>query len=193
MPRHLFNERKAAQAAAWLLFRAGGAMPLLKLMKLMYLAERRSLEVHNEPLIGDRLVSMAHGPVLSRTYNHMNGAMPSGAGGWESWIADRSDHVLALRDPARLQSPETQLLALSDSDAETLDDIWGCFGDLDQWQLVEYTHTHCPEWRDPGESMIPIEMRDLFLAFGRDDETARAVAALQEEHNAVNAAFSREA
>ena len=101
--------------------------------------------------------------------------------------------MLALRDPAGLQSPDTQLLALSDSDAETLDEIWGRFGDLDQWQLMEYTHTHCPEWRDPGESMIPIEMRDLFLAFGRDDETARAVAALQEEHNAVNAAFSREA
>ena len=190
MSRHLFNERKAAQAAAWLLFRAGGAMPLLKLMKLMYLAERRSLELHNEPLIGDRLVSMEHGPVLSRTYNHMNGAMPSAEGGWESWIADRAGHVLALRDPARLQSPETQLLALSDSDAETLDEIWGRFGDLDQWQLVEYTHAHCPEWRDPGESMIPIEMRDLFLAFGLDDETACAAAARQEEHNAINAAFS---
>ena len=193
MSRHLFNERKAAQAAAWLLFRAGGAMRLLKLMKLMYLAERRSLEVHNEPLIGDRLVSMEHGPVLSRTYNHMNGAMPSAEGGWESWIADRSGHVLALRDPARLQSPETQLLALSDSDAETLDEIWSRFGALDQWQLVEHTHTHCPEWQDPGESMIPIEMHDLFLAFGMDDETARAAAARQEEHNAINAVFSREA
>lgn len=150
MSRHLFNERKAAQAAAWLLFRAGGAMPLLKLMKLMYLAERRSLELHSEPLIGDRLVSMQHGPVLSRIYNHVNGAMPSAEGGWESWIADRSDHMLALRDPARLLSPETQLLALSDSDAEILDEIWEQFGHLDQWQLVEYTHANCPEWRDPG-------------------------------------------
>lgn len=62
-----------------------------------------------------------------------------------------------------------------------------------QWQLVEYAHAHCPEWRDPGESMIPIEMRDLFLAFGLDDETARAAAALQEERNAINAAFSSKA
>ena len=106
MPRHLFNERKAAQAAAWLLFRAGGTMPLLKLMKLLYLAERRSLELHAEPLIGDRLVSMQHGPVLSRTYNHMNGAVVSNGDGWECWVADRTGHMLALRNPAELQSPE---------------------------------------------------------------------------------------
>ena len=41
--------------------------------------------------------------------------------------------------------------------------------------------------------MIPIEMRDLFLAFGLDDETARAAAALQEVRNALNAAFSSKA
>ena len=190
MSRHLFNERKAAQTAAWLLFRAGGTMPLLKLMKLMYLAERRALELHGEPLIGDRLVSMQHGPVLSRTYNHINGALLSAEDGWESWIADRSGHMLALRDPARLQSPETQLLALSDSDAEILDEMWEQFGHLDHRQLVEYTHANCPERRDPGESMIPIDMRDLFLAFGLDNETASAAAARQEEHNAINAAFA---
>ncbi len=39
----MFNERKAAQAAAYLLHKAGGKLPLLKLMKLMYLAERLSL------------------------------------------------------------------------------------------------------------------------------------------------------
>ena len=44
-----------------------------------------------------------------------------------------------------------------------------------------------------GGSMIPIEMRDLFLAFGLDNETASAAAARQEEHNANNAAFAREA
>ena len=59
-----------------------------------------------------------------------------------------------------------------------------------QWQLVEYAHAHCPEWRDPGASMIPIEMHDLSLAFGMDDETARAAAARQEERRAINAVFS---
>lgn len=38
--------------------------------------------------------------------------------------------------------------------------------------------------------MIPIEMHDLSLAFGMDDETARAAAARQEERRAINAVFS---
>ena len=40
----LFDERRAAQAAAFLLYRAKGRLPLIKLVKLMYLAERLSLE-----------------------------------------------------------------------------------------------------------------------------------------------------
>ena len=49
----LFNEKRAAQAAAFLLHRAGGRLPVLKLMKLMYLAERESLRLYGEPIIGD--------------------------------------------------------------------------------------------------------------------------------------------
>ena len=74
MAAALFNERRTAQVAAFLLHRAGGSLPLIKLMKLMYLAERLSLQRYGEPLTGDRLVSMGHGPVLSRTYDHINGA-----------------------------------------------------------------------------------------------------------------------
>jgi hypothetical protein len=40
----LFKEKVAAQVAAYFLFQARGRMPALKLMKLMYLAERRSFE-----------------------------------------------------------------------------------------------------------------------------------------------------
>ncbi|HTH08426.1 MAG TPA: Panacea domain-containing protein, partial [Acidovorax sp.] len=64
-----FNERKAAQAAACLLHKAGGSLSVLKLMKLMYLAERRSLKKYGDTITGDAFVSMPHGPVLSMTYN----------------------------------------------------------------------------------------------------------------------------
>jgi uncharacterized phage-associated protein len=79
MLKNLFNEKKAAQSAAYLLFRAGKPMSVLKLTKLLYLAERRSFEKYGEPMIGDNPVSMPHGPVLSTTYDHMNGALRSAA------------------------------------------------------------------------------------------------------------------
>ena len=49
----LFQEPKAAQAAAFMLYKANGKLEVLKLMKLMYLAERESFARFGEGLTGD--------------------------------------------------------------------------------------------------------------------------------------------
>lgn len=163
----LFNEKKASQAAAYFLYRSGPAMqmPVLKLMKLLYLAERLSFQRYCEPMIGDRLVSMPHGPVLSVTYNHMNGELDSVDGGWDSWISARDqDYEVAIKNPEQLRSPTDDLLELSDSDVEILNDVWADFGRMTKYQIRDWTHNHCPEWKDPKGSMIPMTFGDLFLA-----------------------------
>jgi len=187
MLKHLFNEKKAAQAAAYFLFRAGKPLSVLKLMKLLYLAERRSFEKHSAPMIGDRLVSMDHGPVLSRVYNHMNGEAASLDKGWEYWISDRAGHDLALRRPVR--SPEKELLELSDADQEILEEIWKKFGRMDQWRLRDYTHRHCPEWTDPEGSMIPMEPKAFLAALKFTPRQIRATLERLREEDGINAAF----
>lgn len=190
MSTTLFNERRAAQAAAFLLHQAGGTLPLIKLIKLLYLAERLSLNRYGEPLTGDRLVAMAHGPVLSQTYNHINGAVPSTEGGWDSWISDRAGHVVALRDPSMVRSAEQDLMALSDSDIEVLGETWGEFGHWDRWALVNYTHDHCPEWQDPNGSSNPITYRRLFTALGYPPEQVETLASRLADQEQLNAAFA---
>lgn len=171
-----FDEIKAAHAAAFLLFRAGGSLPLIKLLKLLYLAERLSLQRYGEPLTGDRLVAMPNGPVLSMTYDHMNGALPSREGGWESWIADRAGHVVGLRDASKLRAPELDLPRLSDSDLEVLGEVWDKFGHWDRWDLVAYTHSEaCPEWQDPDGSSHPIGYELLFSKLGYSPAQAAAM------------------
>jgi uncharacterized phage-associated protein len=169
-----FDERRAAEAAAFLLHRAGGQLPLIKLMKLMYLAERESLRAYGEPLTGDRLVSMDHGPVLSTTLNHMNGSVRQTNGYWERWISDRANNDVALRDHSMIRSPEDDLLGLSDSDLEILARIWAEFGHYDRWDLVEYTHT-LPEWKNPHGSSLPIDYDELLEALGLSREAAEAL------------------
>ena len=187
----LFNERKASQAAAYFLYRSGPAMQMsvLKLMKLLYLAERRSFERYCEPMIGDRLVSMPQGPVLSNTYNHMNGELDSVAGGWDSWIGDREGHDLALKNPDQLISPEESLLELSDSDLEILNEIWNDFGHMSKYQIRDYTHKHCPEWQDPRGSMIPMTFGDLFRALEFSSEKAEKCIHHLQSQMAINSAF----
>lgn len=186
----LFDERRAAQVAAFLLFRAGGRLPLIKLVKLMYLAERLSLKRYGEPLTGDHLVSMPNGPVLSMTYDHINGALPSVEGGWETWIADRGGHFVALRDESKIRSPEQDLLRLSDSDLEVLDETWQEFGHWDRWALVKYTHSEaCPEWEDPEGSSNPIYYSVLFRKLGYTDVQADSLTRRLTEQRLLNAAM----
>jgi uncharacterized phage-associated protein len=188
--QNMFNEKKAAQVAAFFLFRANGKMPVLKLMKLLYLAERASYEKYGEPIIGDKLVSMDHGPVLSRTYNHIQGASSSIEGGWDTWIGDRENHDVFLQDPSCIRSPEEDLLELSDADIELLEATWTEFGHLTKWQIRDYTHVKCPEWEDPKGSMIPMDLKRLFTALNYSSEQADELKARLETQDKINAAFS---
>ena len=189
MFKHLYNEKKAAQVAAFFLLSAQEAMPIVKLMKLLYLAERRSYEKYGQPMVGDRLVSMPYGPVLSQTLNHLNGMLPSCDGGWDSWMSDRTGHLIALAQqvpPASLDG----LLELCDADAEILTEIWDAFGHMTEWELRDYTHNHCSEWKDPDGSMIPIKYEDLFRALKLTSDQSREYLSRLKDQNNINAVFA---
>ncbi len=185
---NMFNEKKAAQSAAFFLFRANGKMPILKLMKLLYLAERASFKKFGEPIIGDKLVSMPHGPVLSLTYQHMSGDRPSVEGGWETWVSDRVQHDVSLQDPSSIRSTD-DLLELSDDDVAVLDETWAQFGHMNKWQIRDYTHTHCPEWKDPNGSMIPMDYEELFKALEFSDEQAKELSDRMQTVGSLQAAY----
>lgn len=188
MTTPLFDERKTAQAAAYLLHRAGGALELLKLMKLMYLAERTSLARFGEPITGDALFAMPHGPVLSTTLDFANGFEKSSKDGWDLWMADRAGRQISLRDPSALKNPEHDLLQLSTSDMDVLAEVWDEFGHLSAWQLRQYTHDHLPEWQDPDGGHIPISYKDLFQALGFEPAQVEAMAGhLRDQEKIVSA------
>jgi uncharacterized phage-associated protein len=186
-----FNEKKAAQLAAYFVRQSGGSTSVLKLMKLMYLAERLSYKKFGESLTGDKLVSMEHGPVLSLTLNHINGARKSEQGGWESWIADRENHTVSLRDPSMLRTPEQDLTQLSESDLEVAVETWVSFGHFDQYRLRDYTHAHCPEWEDPDGSSRPIEFAKLLTVLGYTPDTASELMQRAASQVELDQAFSR--
>lgn len=163
----LFNEKKLTQATAFFLFKADGRLPILKLMKLLYLSERYSFKTFHRPFIGDSLVSMKHGPVLSISYNFMNGAVRH-QDFWNEWISDRSEHEVGLKDKSLIRTTD-DLLELSDNDISLLENIWEHFGHLGRWELVDWTHANCEEWIDPGSSSVPINYDDLFNALGFEE------------------------
>lgn len=165
----MFKERKAAQMAAFLLDRAGGKLNVLKLTKLLYLAERESLRVHGTQVSGDRMVSMPKGPVLSQTLDLTSGHTISPD--WDALIEDREQHDVKLRKSVSREDFKD----ISDATISVLESVWSEFGNKDQWELVDFTHDHCAEWEDPQGSSLPIPAKRVFSAMGIDQETAEAM------------------
>lgn len=183
----MFNEQKTAQMAAFFLARSkAGKMPHLKLMKLLYLSEREAVRAFGRPMSGDCLVSMPHGPVLSRTLDLINGYVESRPGGWEEWVSDKENHTVALRNP--LGEPSS-LGELSAAETELLQLIWEKFGGMSQWEIRDWTHQHCAEWQDPHGSSLPIGYEALAKAIGFDADAAREVAEQIQTEQEVDSIF----
>ena len=89
-----FSPKKAGQVAANFCTKSGGTINLLKLVKLIYLSDRLSMERSGAPITNDRFVSMKHGPVVSQTYNLIKGETESED--WNDLITDKARHNVGL-------------------------------------------------------------------------------------------------
>ena len=84
----LFNEAKATQAAAHILHLRGGSMSYVKLIKLLYLADREALIRWGRPITTDRYVSLDIGPVVNRVYELIRGEpAPNSMWIWRKFIS----------------------------------------------------------------------------------------------------------
>jgi uncharacterized phage-associated protein len=167
-----YREDRATQAAARFLKLRGGRMSYLKLMKLLYLADRKALVDLGRPITYDAFFSMPQGPVLSRTLD-LIGEEPPPQGGpsyWRQVIAPPENWEVALRRP-NAAIPNDQL---SEADEQIIDSIFGEFGHRSRWELVEYTHT-LPEYEDPEGSSIPIPVERILRVSGMDADDIEAI------------------
>jgi uncharacterized phage-associated protein len=177
-----FDERRATQAAAYLLQKAGGEMYHIQLVKLMYLADRTALIDFGTPITFDRYFSMKNGPVLSATLDliHEDRA-PSRDSYWTHHISETCNHkVKALADPG--------IGLLSRAEVSILDSAYEQWGTKNRWTVVDESH-ELPEWEDPGsDGRRPISARDVLIAGGYRSDEAND---LLEELDAVQAASAQ--
>ena len=165
--RFRFNEKKAAQAAAFILKRHGDRINYMVLIKLLYLADRGALIERGLPITGDRFVSMPHGPVLSMILDLINMGRSDPPTPWFEHISEPSDHEVTLLSAAGDDE-------LSEYELDLLSTIDKRFGGMNKWALRDYTHT-LPEWEDPKGSSLPIEPADLLRKADVPPETIRQI------------------
>jgi uncharacterized phage-associated protein len=177
-----YDVAKAAQAAAYFALKSGGKINVLKLSKLLYLAEREFMQRYDEPMFYDHLVSLPDGPVVSVTLNLINGNAEHET--WQRFISARKGYDIAAQEGISAKS----LDSLSAADTEILEYLWKRFGGFDKYELRDWTHVteNVPEWEDPKGSSSAIPATRVFKRMGKSDPKSLA-AQIDDHRNLVKA------
>lgn len=155
-----FNTTRVAQASAVLLKQHANRMSRMRLLKMLYIADRECIAQTGRPISGDRAVAMKNGPVLSRTYDLIKGE-DFQAPTWSKFIENVGRIDVALRS-----DPGVGLL--SKHEIAKLQEIARRFEESDDWEVANYTHQF-EEWKkhEPeGNGQNPIPLDDVLAATG---------------------------
>jgi hypothetical protein len=153
-----FNEKRATQAAAFLLAQNKGTMNYMMLVKLLYYADRTALLKRGRPITGDRMVSMKRGPVLSRILNYVRGKAQPGPY-WRGLISDPDKKQFTVSLIGKAPKPD----ALTESEIKLLVFLYKKHGWKDPFDFSDESHD-LPEWQHPGDSSIPIDPVEILKA-----------------------------
>lgn len=164
----MFNPEKAANIVAYFILKSGkNSMRHLKIMKLLYLAEREYLSKYDSLMLDDDYFSMKNGPVLSKTYDLMK---KTPCQEWDNLLSRIDNNHINLNKNA---TPE-KLIYLNKANKKVLDHVFELYGDMTAEDLVEHVHTHCSEWQDTNSS-VSIDIVDVLQALGKPIEIAESI------------------
>jgi uncharacterized phage-associated protein len=144
-------------------------MPYLKLLKLLYIAEREFLVEESEMMFGDRVVAMKYGPVLSHVYRLIKNKGRN-TEQWRECIRNATDYSVELyQDPG--------FGNLCRAEMEKLDDVFRRYGNMNQFLAVEMTHDF-PEWANNYDTnslrkAFPISVEDILSCQDKADLIAQ--------------------
>ncbi len=174
-----FDPKKATQIAAVLLRFDEGKMEYLRLLKLLYIADRESLKETCRPISLSRATAMDHGPLSSDVYDLINGER-SDERLWSEFIHKHGHNISLVADPGRSE--------LSRYDIAKLNEVSERYEHLNTWQLADKTHEFA-EWgknKPPAGSSKLIPLGDIIEALGLADKKNEIIDDLQDK-----AAFDR--
>lgn len=157
------NYQKIAQVANYLAAKEGGKIDRIKLVKLVFLADRYHVRKYGRLVTGDVYLAMEKGPV---------GSMVKDITGFSEFLGDEEKNYAAQYFAKAGDEPNAIVSLrkvdrdlLSESDEEALDFAYTNFGALTTDELVTLTHAY-PEWGSShvGAAIksVPVNHDDFF-------------------------------
>jgi uncharacterized phage-associated protein len=155
-----FDRRKSIQAVAVLLkTRLGNKDNYTRLLKILYIADRESLQETGSPITGDRFVAMENGTTLSRLYDLAKEKKASRLVGvtdheqWATYFALEGEYYIRM-----ILDPGDD--ALSEYDTKKLHDVSKRYQHHTWQNMRDVTHA-LPEYHNPGKSSKLISLKDF--------------------------------
>lgn len=177
-----FDSNKATEVACRLTKLESGRINVLKLVKLIYLLDRLSIQRRSIPVVGGAYFSMRNGPVTSEVLDLINADQIAGTeSAWANYISSRKNHEIAIKD--------VLTGFLSESELHLLGEIYKQHGAKDQWELRDWCHRHCAEWTPLFGGHCSITPFEIAKALGKSEEQIREVVADADESAFVEAAI----
>jgi len=138
----MIDQTKIIEALSYILTKIQKA-DKIKLVKLLYIADKYHLIRYGRTITNDDFWAVKAGPMGSATSDvlNMEGNMEATESNYPSAMLKRIDQY-GFETRA---SEDEEFESLSESDIEMLDTVIKKFGNMNQWDLVNYTHKY-QEW-----------------------------------------------
>ena len=179
-----FDEKRATHAAAYLIKLAGGQLNYLKMVKMLYFADRYSILHYGYPISGGNYFSMKMGPVVSEIMD----AAKNNNNKYSYWAS-----VIHKRSNTMSMSKDIDTDELSKNDEKALEEVFLALRKLTHRELIDgYCHDgkKTPEWtRIEDDSRAPLKVEKILRTLGGNPEDqimqVTANAELAEKLNAL--------
>lgn len=179
-----FNRETGTQVAARFLELCGGKLNIVKLVKLVYILDRKSIDLRGTPIVGGKYFSMKHGPVPSEVYTLVDtGGVFAVDQHWRSIISERSNNEVRL-----LKVPKYDML--SKYDINLIADVVAKFGKWNEWQIVHWCHENMKEWTDVDSGREPITVECIMSSLGKPADEINEILREEHAHQMLDAVFA---
>ncbi len=149
-----FSIEKTLAATGFVMALEGGKCNLIKLIKILYFADRIALQSWHRTITGDKFFSMKNGPIVSTAYDLAKGTAPKKLQSlWDEYIGPRQHNTIPL-----IKMPDTDVL--SEAEERILADAHAKISPMRTGQLIEWCHKF-PEWSDPEGSSVRIDPKSV--------------------------------
>lgn len=171
------NSRKATNAVSRLIQESGADVDYLRVIKLVYLADRESILERGTPIVGGHYYSMPKGPVIGEV---MTFTKCRNAPGWDGVIDHLRGHALNL-----IAEPSFDFLASTELDL--LDSVVKKHFNRSTLDLVHWCHKHCKEYESVWFGRKPIAVESILRAEGKPDTQIKRIQELAAELSEMDA------